>query len=252
MTQLIYLQSVGLTDIGMVRRTNEDAFGIAHEAGIFVVCDGMGGAAGGEIASHLAVEVATEKLCGSGGDDLRAAMEGAISAANRQVYSRASADSSLHGMGTTLVAAIVQRTCAMIAHVGDSRCYLFRAGELTRQTKDHSLVDEQVRMGQLTEDEAERSPLRNVITRAIGTQRSVSPEITELLLEPGDILLLCSDGLTRELSDERIAQVIAEDGSLETTCRSLIEAAKQAGGRDNITCVLAKVTLGEEPLPEFS
>lgn len=251
MTQPVYLQSAGLTDIGMVRRTNEDAFGIVSEAGIFVVCDGMGGAAGGEIASHLAVEVATEKLCGSGADDLRAGMEGAIAAANRQVYSRASSDVSLHGMGTTLVAAIVQRTYAMIAHVGDSRCYLFRAGELTRQTKDHSLVDEQVRMGQLTEDEAERSPLRNVITRAIGTQRSVSPEITELMLEPGDILLLCSDGLTRELTDEQIAAVIAHSRSLEGTCGDLIEAAKLAGGRDNITCVLAKVTLGEESLPEF-
>jgi protein phosphatase len=144
-------------------------------------------------------------------------------------------------MGTTLVAVAIGGDRALVGHVGDSRCYLYRRGELSRLTHDHSLVDEQVRLGQLTQDEADHSPLRNVITRAIGTQTSVSADIAELALEPDDILLLCSDGLTKELSDDRIEAMLADDGDLDGLCGRLIDAAKAAGGHDNVTAVLAKV-----------
>jgi PPM family protein phosphatase len=244
------LESAARTDVGMVRRTNEDAFGCCPEAGIFAVCDGMGGAAAGEVASRIAVDTLIEQLCAVESlENRRKVLEEAIASANRMVHTRAEEDTALHGMGTTLVAVAIGGDHALIAHVGDSRCYLFRRGELIRQTNDHSLVDEQLRMGQITQDQAERSPLRSVITRAIGTQRSVSAEIAEVTLEPGDMLLLCSDGLTRELSDERIAAMLAEGESADTSnekninelCRKLVDAAKQAGGRDNVTCILTKV-----------
>jgi len=131
---------------------------------------------------------------------------------------------------------------ALIGNVGDSRCYLFRRGKLTRQTLDHSLVDEQVRLGQLTQDEADHSPLRNVITRAIGTQVSVSPDISELALKSGDVVLLCSDGLTKEVSDEDIASVLGHAGDLDALCARLIGTAKAAGGHDNVTAILVRIT----------
>jgi PPM family protein phosphatase len=246
MQKLAKIETAAHSDLGRVRRANEDAFGYCLDAGFFIVCDGMGGAAAGEIASRLTVDTMIERICsGIPGKDERTTLEESIAAANRLVYARAAKDTSLHGMGTTLVAALVSDTHALIAHVGDSRCYLFRAGALQRQTKDHSLVDEQVRLGQMTQDEADCSPLRNVITRAIGTQKTVAAEITGIDLEPDDLLLLCSDGLTRELSDDQIAEMLSTAQSrgedTNTTCRKLIEAANRAGGCDNITCILVKV-----------
>jgi PPM family protein phosphatase len=244
--RLAKLESAAHTDPGRVRRANEDTYGYCLDAGFFVVCDGMGGAAAGEVASRLAVDTMIERLCsGVSRRDEKSTLEDAIAAANRMVYARAAKDASLHGMGTTLVAALVADTHAIVAHVGDSRCYLFRNGMLSRQTKDHSLVDEQVRLGQLTQDEADRSPLRNVITRAIGTQKTVASEIAEIELEPDDLLLLCSDGLTRELPDEQIADLFSamqgRPKDADVLCRRLIEAANRAGGSDNITCIVVKV-----------
>lgn len=241
MTQSISLQAAALSDVGKLRTTNEDAYGHCLHAGVFAVCDGMGGAAAGEVASRLTVDSLIERLCAvTSREDRRLALEESIAAANRLVYSRAGQNASLQGMGTTLVAATIQDNCALIAHVGDSRCYLFRAGRLSRQTNDHSLVEEQVRLGHMTQQDADRSPLRNVITRAVGTQRSVEPEITELPLESGDTLLLCSDGLTRELDEDRIAAILGGRGTLPQLCHQLIDAANAAGGRDNITAVLVR------------
>jgi PPM family protein phosphatase len=127
-----------------------------------------------------------------------------------------------------------------VAHVGDSRCYRYRGGKLEQLTRDHSLVDEQVKLGQLTREEAERSPLRNVITRAVGSQRSVSTEISEAGVLRGDLFLLCSDGLTRELPDGRIETLLKQTNDLDLACKKLIEAANDAGGRDNVTCVLVR------------
>jgi serine/threonine protein phosphatase PrpC len=245
------LEAAACSHTGSVRITNEDSFGVCLDAGVFVVCDGMGGAAAGEIASRLAVDTLIDRMCSPGEheDDLQKALGEAIAAANRLVYQRAEKDSALHGMGTTLVAALVSDSRAIIAHVGDSRCYLYRNGSLIRQTKDHSLVDEQVRLGQLTQDQADRSPLRNVITRAIGTQKTVAAEVSVIDLEQGDLLLLCSDGLTRELPDERIVAILNEmlgrGEEVEAISEKLVETANAAGGRDNITCI---VTLFADPV----
>ena len=240
---MLKLEAAGRTDVGQVRTTNEDAFGYCVEDGVFALCDGMGGAAAGEVASRIAVDTLIERLCAeSSQENRRKVLQEAIADANERVHSRAENDITLRGMGTTLVALAIGGGHALIGHVGDSRCYLFRAGELIRKTLDHSLVDEQVRLGQLTQNEAEHSPLRNVITRAIGTQISVAADIGELDLNPGDILLLCSDGLTREVPDDRIAALLAEQGGLDELCARLIDAAKTAGGHDNITCILVKIT----------
>jgi len=239
---MVNLEAAGLTDVGQVRTSNEDAFGYCVEEGVFALCDGMGGAAAGEVASRIAVDTLINQLCAADShENRRKVLEEAIAAANQIVHARAEKEAALRGMGTTLVAVAIGGDRALVGHVGDSRCYLYRRGELSRLTHDHSLVDEQVRLGQLTQDEADHSPLRNVITRAIGTQTSVSADIAELALEPDDILLLCSDGLTKELSDDRIEAMLGDDGDLDGLCGRLIDAAKAAGGHDNVTAVLAKV-----------
>lgn len=238
------MESAALTDVGRVRSANEDSHGLCDEAGFFVVCDGMGGAAAGEIASQTAVSVMFEAMCGaSDGNDPRQALENAISEANRRVFSHAEQESSLHGMGTTLVSLLVREGRVWIAHVGDSRCYRLRAGALERMTQDHSLVDEQVRLGQMTPAEAELSPLRNVITRAIGTRPSVTPDIQEVATEPGDLFLLCSDGLSKEVPDENIANILRSDTSdLQTLSRALIQEANDAGGSDNVTAIVVRIS----------
>ncbi len=242
---------------GRVRTANEDSFGICAEEGLFVVCDGMGGAAAGEVASRVAVDAVLKSLCsprkktaardtdpGPMGDTAYSEVSGllrdAVSDANDVVFSQAANDSRLHGMGTTLVALLVQGGKVWVAHVGDSRCYRYRKGVLEQLTHDHSLVDEQVKLGQLTREEADRSPLRNVITRAVGSQRSVSTEISEFETMPGDLFLLCSDGLTRELADGRIENLLNETDDLDQICKYLIDATNDAGGRDNVTCVLVR------------
>lgn len=239
------LEVAALSDTGKVREHNEDAHGHCLEAGIFVVCDGMGGAAAGEVASRIAVDTVIERLCTvSSADDRRRALTESIAAANRIVHSRSSNDPSLQGMGTTLVVLAVQENLALIGHVGDSRCYLFRGGKLTRRTNDHSLVDEQVRLGHMTQEDAERSPLKNVITRAIGTQPTVEPDVSELSIESGDIFLLCSDGLIREIPDNKIAGILNNSAPVEEQARKLIEDANEAGSHDNVTVVLVRVTQG--------
>jgi serine/threonine protein phosphatase PrpC len=244
---------------GRVRTANEDSFGICAEEGLFVVCDGMGGAAAGEVASRVAVDTMMRSLCGpsktvaskdtdpgltrgSEGAELPEMLRDAVSDANHLVFSQAASDSRLHGMGTTLVALLVQGDKVWVAHVGDSRCYRYRDGSLEQLTRDHSLVDEQVKLGQLTREEADRSPLRNVITRAVGSQRSVSTEIGEVEAAPGDLFLLCSDGLTRELPDARIETILKQTEELDVICQRLIDAANDAGGRDNVTCVVVRRT----------
>jgi protein phosphatase len=212
------------------------------EAGAFVVCDGMGGAAAGETASHLAAETAAAALAkakkGAG------AIREAVRLANHAVYERARRDRRLEGMGTTLVALLASGDTAWLGHVGDSRCYRWRRGTLERLTQDHSLVEEQIRIGRLTREQARRSPMQNVITRAVGTRAEVIADVQEIELRRDDVYLIASDGLTRELTDTAIAGVLlADNGDLDATCANLIAAANAAGGRDNITCVLVRVGL---------
>ena len=164
--------------------------------------------------------------------------EDAICTTNEAIFSRSQRNYKLNGMGTTLVGLLVEERRVWVLNVGDSRCYRMRNRSLEQITHDHSLVEEQVRLGRMTRSEAIRSPLRNVITRALGTQSRVTPDILELEVEPGDLLLLCSDGLTRELTDPTIESLLGTDLPLETRCGRLVDAAKKAGGHDNITCIL--------------
>jgi protein phosphatase len=234
------LTAAGITDRGRIRSANEDFFVIRPEAGAFVVCDGMGGAAAGETASHLAAETAVAALIKAKRDAM--AIREAVRLANSTVYERAQQDRRLEGMGTTLVILSLSGNTAWVGHVGDSRCYRLRAGTLQRLTQDHSLVEEQIRIGRMTREQARRSPMQNVITRAVGTRAEVVADIQEFPLQRDDLFLIASDGLTRELSDAAIGSILQVAGSdLQTVCGTLIEAANAAGGRDNITCVLVRI-----------
>lgn len=240
-TAAVHYTAAALSDRGRKRPSNEDAFGYSVEHGVYIVCDGMGGAAAGEIASSLAIEemlrVLTAREPGAHFPDTA---ELAVTAANEAIFARAQRNYKLSGMGTTLVGLLVEHRNAWVLNIGDSRCYRFRQGQLQQISLDHSLVEEQVRMGRMTSTEALRSPLRNVITRALGTQARVSPDIFDLETEPGDLFLLCSDGLTRELPDSHIESLLAADRPLDQHCACLVEAANQAGGHDNITCLLVR------------
>ncbi len=230
-----------LTDRGRKRPSNEDAFGLSVEHGVYIVCDGMGGAAAGEVASSLAVSEMMQWLTRHpriSPPPVEAAE--AVASANEAIFSRSQRNQSLNGMGTTLVALLVEDRHAWMVNVGDSRGYRLRNSHLEQITLDHSLVEEQIRMGQMSPEEALRSPLKNVITRALGTQSLVTPDIFDLETKPGDLFLLCSDGLIRDLSDSLVESLLRLDLPLEELCSRLVDAANQARGHDNITCLLVR------------
>ncbi|MFY9854498.1 MAG: Stp1/IreP family PP2C-type Ser/Thr phosphatase [Terracidiphilus sp.] len=230
-----------ISDCGSKRSSNEDAFGVSAEHGVYVVCDGMGGAAAGEVASELAVSEVLRVLSSrADAVPFGEVVNDAVRAANQTIHSRAQHDPELHGMGTTLVGIVTEGRRVLVFNVGDSRCYRMRSSSLVQISQDHSLVEEQVRMGRITHAEALRSPHRNVITRALGTEISVEPDLFELKAEAGDLFLLCSDGLTNELPDPLIESMLAADLSLNELCARLVDAANRAGGRDNITCLLVR------------
>jgi serine/threonine protein phosphatase PrpC len=273
-TAVVRYTAAAITDRGRKRASNEDAFGYSVEHGVYLVCDGMGGAAAGEIASSLAVEevlrLVTEKRearrealngqvqishaqNGNSPGPIPKIAEEAVVAANEAIHSRSQRNLRLSGMGTTLVGLLAglpnEEPRVWILNVGDSRCYRLRKGHIQLCTHDHSLVEEQVRLGRMTRAEAARSPLRNVITRALGTQKYVTPDVIEAEVEVGDLFLLCSDGLSRELSDEKIESLLntptpgheSNPVQLEELCGRLIQAANKAGGHDNITCLIVRV-----------
>jgi protein phosphatase len=203
----------------------------------------MGGAAAGEVASSLAVDEMMRVLTDRAPDvPASSLIEQAVTVANDIIYSRAQSNSKLNGMGTTLVGLVAEERRIQVLNIGDSRCYRLRAGNMEQITQDHSLVDEQVRLGRMSEAEAVRSPLRNVITRALGTQSRVTPDIFDLEAEPGDLFLLCTDGLTREVSESAIEAVLSNAHGLDEKCTQLVNAANRAGGADNITCLLLRVS----------
>ncbi len=238
-----------LSDAGRVRAGNEDFCAASPGHGLFVVCDGMGGAAAGEIASQLAAQtfLAHMEAALPLPHMTASALSTAVRAANTAVYGRAADTPYMRGMGTTLVALMLERLAdgerrLWLAHVGDSRCYRLRAGVLTLMTEDHSLVQEQVAAGQMTAEQAECSPMRNIITRAIGSTPRVETEVQQLEPEVGDLYLLGSDGLTRELSEDAVGDHLrGAQGELEPVCQSLIDAANAAGGHDNITVLLVRI-----------
>jgi len=234
-----------LTDTGRQRQANEDSFLVREE--LFVVADGMGGAQAGEVASMTAVQTFVDGLPAG---DPEEALQGSIAVANRTIHDQAHADSSLAGMGTTITAASLhaEADAVVIGHVGDSRAYRLRDGILQRLTKDHSLVEEMRRRGQITEAQAEDHPQRSIITRALGPEPEVQADIQSVPSEPGDLFLLCSDGLTTMLGDDRIKELLISSTSLDAATRALVDEANRAGGRDNITVVLFQVEDPAEPL----
>ncbi len=242
------------TDPGRRRENNEDSFCIREDLGLFLVADGMGGHVGGEIASRLVVEEverfvaatvpahgAADKAAqdvGSGpGDRLRSSLV----EANHKLADRIAADGSLHGMATTAVALLADGEAVALAHVGDSRAYRYRLHRLTRLTRDHSWVEEQIRAGVLTPDAARRHPWRHVVTRAVAGMADMDVEVADLSLEPGDRVLLCSDGLSSVVADAGIAAVLDDARPPADVCDELVGRANAAGGPDNVTVVLVDV-----------
>jgi len=247
-TAVVHYTAAAVTDRGRKRPSNEDAFGYSVEHGVYVVCDGMGGAAAGEIASSLAVDEVLRLFDAAAANPAEIPAEThaeraqqAILAANQAIYTRSRRNYRLNGMGTTLVMLATEENRLWVLNVGDSRCYRLRQHQFEQLTLDHSLVEEQIRAGRMTRAEALRSPLRNVITRALGTQVQVTADVFPLEAEPGDLFLLCSDGLTREISDATIQALLVPEDPLEEQGVRLVEAAKKAGGHDNITCLLVRV-----------
>ncbi len=260
-----------LTDIGRSRSHNEDACAISPEIGAFVVCDGMGGAAAGEVASRLAAGTFLTQLDAPAPANTKpqTRLQTAILAANSLVHKRSLEEPGQAGMGTTLVALLyippplLDRRSAprssrprfvtppdlFVANVGDSRCYRLRAGVLQQLSHDHSFVEEQLKAGQITEEEAAVSPMRNYITRAVGPHTRIHPDTDSYRTKPGDVYLLCTDGLTRELDDETLSGILRRElparppaqAELDRACAALIQAANEQGGHDNITVLLVAV-----------
>jgi PPM family protein phosphatase len=225
------------SDTGRQRRANEDSFFV--RAPLFVVADGMGGAQAGEVASRLAAETFASGLPDDGTSEQR--LETRVREANARIHELSQEDRALNGMGTTLTAAYLDGDELALAHVGDSRAYLLRDGELSRLTRDHTLVEELVRRGELTEQEAAEHPQRSIITRALGPEPDIDIDLHTHRARAGDVVLLCSDGLTGMIGEDEVADILARAGSLGDAGRALVAAANDAGGRDNITVVLFRL-----------
>ena len=245
------MRAGGSSDPGQVREENQDVFALREELGLAVLADGMGGTRAGGVAAEIAVDAALEHLASVRKNQTLDAdsLSAAIKQANSRVIGMSNAISSYRGMGTTLVTtALIDESRGFIAHVGDSRAYRFREGELEQITRDHSLVQDWVDTGVISAAEARNAPNRNVITRAIGADRTVEPDVTEIEVVTGDLLLMCSDGLTGMLTDDQIAFTLqsaaqaaeAADEDLTKTASDLVDAANRAGGTDNITVVLVR------------
>jgi serine/threonine protein phosphatase PrpC len=234
------VQSASASDTGRRRRHNEDAY--VCEPPLFAVADGMGGAQAGELASNLAAAALHNEGARGGGEER---VDELIQEANRRVYERQTRDSSATGMGTTMTVALVENGQVAIGHVGDSRAYLIRDRRLEQLTEDHSLVAELVRSGKLSPEEAEAHPQRSVITRALGTDPDVDVDTFSVETRPGDLFLLCSDGLTSMVDDETILREVERNRSdLSATAKALVRAANKGGGEDNITVVFFEIGEG--------
>jgi protein phosphatase len=248
----------GATDVGLKRTHNEDAYLLLPEEQLYCVADGMGGHASGEVAARIAVEEMAEFFRLTGRDDeatwpfkedpARAQDENrlltGVKIANQRIFERAQTDARLRGMGTTLVAAYFPRSdgAAIVGHVGDSRAYLFRGGALRQLTEDHSLLADYVKTQHPSPAEIAAFPHKNVIVRALGMKEGVDVDLQRVALQDGDLLLLCCDGLTGMLADDELAAILrAGHRDLRRASQELVDAANQAGGADNITCVLAQV-----------
>jgi protein phosphatase len=232
-------EHVARTDTGHQRSTNEDAH--LSRAPVFVIADGMGGAQAGEVASQIAIKHFEDALPGENADGAGERLALAVQAANAEIHALSERDARRAGMGTTLTAAYVGSREVAFAHVGDSRAYLLRDGELERITEDHSLVEELLRQGRLTEEEAEEHPQRSIITRALGPEPDVEVDTFTRTAADGDIYLICSDGLTSMVAETTVGEIMLEAPDITAAAKRLVAAALDAGGRDNVTVVLFRV-----------
>ena len=235
-----------LSDIGRHRETNEDA-SLASPP-LFAVADGMGGAKAGEVASRLAVEALDELVDreADDGEEAEASLARAAGEANRRIFTAAGDDGSLSGMGTTLTALLIRGEHGHLAHIGDSRAYLLRGGELKQLTEDHSLVAEMVREGRLTTEGAAAHPMRSVLSRALGTESEVEVDLLEVELRADDVLLLCSDGLSGPVSEDKVRKALRLPDPVRAA-RRLVDEALRAGGPDNITVVVVRLSADDGP-----
>lgn len=249
------IQGAVLTDTGKVRNNNEDSCLMDDELGLFIVADGMGGHAAGEVASRLAVDVVREQVtrglhtgmipsCGTPAPhwlDRTRLLAAAVTMANDIVFRASQERFERRGMGTTIVAALVSGDQLSVVHVGDSRFYLFRGGQINVVTRDHSLVAEQVAQGMITAREAETSESKNILSRALGVMATVEIDVMEPKVRAGDVALLCTDGLTKMVEDGEIAKTLQTAGDPLSACRSLVTLALDRGGRDNVTVAVGVV-----------
>jgi PPM family protein phosphatase len=261
---LLRIETGARTDLGRVRKNNEDYFEIEPALNLYVLSDGMGGEAHGEVASKLAVQTvvmhcqqaetspATPIFGEPQGDvsERTNRLASAIHLANRKVFETAEANAEQRGMGATIVAAWIEGKRLSLAHVGDSRAYLLRSGSLDQLTADHSLVAEKVRVGILTPQEADASELQSVLTRAVGTSANVQVDADEQMLLVGDSLLLCSDGLTRMVTDPEIASTLLTSTSAQEAANRLVDLANEYGGTDNVSVIVLRVIQKSEGVLE--
>ena len=249
------IRFAGETNIGLKRAHNEDSFFLPEGDRLVIVADGMGGHASGEVASKMAVDTVAEhfrntaedaeltwpfKLDGADKYDANRLSTG-IKLANLRIFDKAQRDEGCHGMGTTIVASLFLDDKVLIGHVGDSRVYRLRDGQLTQLTEDHSLLNDYIRMKRLSSEDVGKFPHKNVIVRALGMKESVQVDLLSDPTKLGDVYLLCSDGLTGMVDDPGLSYIISEEPDLDTACERLIHAANRNGGQDNITCCLARL-----------
>lgn len=234
-------QSWGISDKGLKREGNQDSFLIEDRIGLFIVADGVGGHFGGEVASALAVETVREVVSHPKAMDFRArdVLAQAYEEASHRIYDRALQEPKLNGMGTTMVLSYVRDNKLFIANVGDSRCYLWRKPFLWQVTEDHSLINEQIRLGMMTEEQAKKLIGKNVITRSVGFERDVFPDLLEREISSGDTFIFCSDGLSGMVPDNEICTIM-NTNSIEKTAPLLIQRALDHGGDDNVTVVIVQ------------
>ena len=255
MRPLLHIEAGARTDLGRVRKNNEDCYSIDSSLQLYVLSDGMGGEAHGEVASKLAVQTVlthcrqsensrATPIFGESSPDVSERtnrLASAIHLANRKVFETASSNEEQKGMGATIVAAWIEAQRLSIAHVGDSRAYLLRAGTMDQMTADHSLVAEKVRVGILTPQEADASEMQSVLTRAVGTSNTVEVDTDEQVLLDGDFVLLCSDGLTRMVTDPEIASTLLISTSAQEAAERLVDLANDNGGVDNVSVIVLRV-----------
>jgi protein phosphatase len=240
-------EAFGLSDVGRRRENNQDQYVVDSQRGIFAIADGMGGHAAGEIAAHIAIEALADTIGAvddqpveiRNPDEAGERLVSAFHEGNRRICESVQERGEWRGMGTTIVALLRLGDRAVIGHVGDSRAYLLRGGKLSRLTDDHSWVGEQVRLGLLTDAEAHRHPMRNIVTRAMGNRVELEVDLKEESVRPGDVFLLCSDGLNSMLEDDEITRILSDHArDPRAACQALVDEANAHGGEDNVTVIV--------------